>query len=87
MKMRPQRLIVLASLASAAKVPRKQQPISTKQNPFGNVLATCPSGYEVCEDGCILSGDNCCNDGTGESCDAGYYCIPEFCCPEGEVVS
>ncbi|KAI1422527.1 hypothetical protein F5Y12DRAFT_762062 [Xylaria sp. FL1777] len=78
-KMRSQNFILFAPLAFASKEPRIRQAVSTNQGLFRNILTTCPSGYEICEYGCMHAGDNCCNDGTG------YYCIPDSCCPIGEV--
>ncbi|KAI0429340.1 hypothetical protein F5Y09DRAFT_356989 [Xylaria sp. FL1042] len=83
--MRFPNLIIFASLTYAATVPRTRYTMSSSKSVFGNILSTCPSGYEVCEFSCSHIGENCCNDGTGESCSAGYYCIPDACCPEGEI--
>lgn len=48
--------------------------------------AKCNSFFEqVCDTGCMFAGDTCCNDGTSESCSAGYYCTTTACCPRGQV--
>ncbi|KAI0102319.1 hypothetical protein GGR51DRAFT_527824 [Nemania sp. FL0031] len=77
-------LFLFTPVALSAKAPRIRHPVTTGTSSFANILATCLTGYEMCEGGCIGAGDDCCNDGTGESCEAGYYCIPGACCPKGE---
>ncbi|KAI0186669.1 hypothetical protein EV127DRAFT_167644 [Xylaria flabelliformis] len=85
--MQPRYLFLFAPIAFAAKTSRIRHVASVGQNMLTNLLVTCSSGYDVCEDGCMHIGDTCCNDGTSESCEPGYYCIPDACCPRGEDVS
>lgn len=68
-----------AAAASSSSVPRQAstQLLSS---------AKCNSFFEqVCDTGCMFAGDTCCNDGTSESCSAGYYCTTTACCPRGQV--
>ncbi|KAJ5613776.1 hypothetical protein N7528_007430 [Penicillium herquei] len=42
-------------------------------------------GYEDCYADCMPVGAVCCSDGSGTYCDAGYTCVTDGCCPEGET--
>ncbi|KAI0009231.1 hypothetical protein F4779DRAFT_617805 [Xylariaceae sp. FL0662B] len=85
--MRIHTLLLLAPVTLAAE-PRARLtvPNSVGQSKLVNVLAvSCYPGEVQCEEGCMPSNGVCCNDNTNEYCKAGYYCIPNACCLNGEV--
>jgi len=58
----------------------------------GATYQTCPSndGFLHCFD--PTQGELCCPDGTGNACDAGYYCTQDasgdtWCCPDGDSLA
>ncbi|KAI1141517.1 hypothetical protein F5Y05DRAFT_263883 [Hypoxylon sp. FL0543] len=87
--MRPQAIVLLVAPVVLAATPRARSglPKSSAQTNLLNTLATCGAGRTTCEAGCMPIGAVCCNDNTDEYCQNGYYCVPNACCPEGEVCS
>lgn len=53
--------------------------------------STCPSSYQICGDGCILSTSSCCSAAEGKSCPSGFYCdgtgADLGCCENGKKCS
>ncbi|KAI1100594.1 hypothetical protein F4804DRAFT_38644 [Jackrogersella minutella] len=87
--MRAQTLVILVAPVAMAMTPRARSglPKSLAQNKLLNTLATCETGYVQCEAGCMPPSGVCCNDNTDEYCLDGYYCVPDACCPDGEICS
>ncbi|KAI1416521.1 hypothetical protein F5Y13DRAFT_118423 [Hypoxylon sp. FL1857] len=85
--MRSQTLVLLIAPVALAATPRARSgiPKSFAQTNLLNTLATCDVGRVRCENGCMPADGVCCNDNTDEYCLNGYYCIPNACCPEGEI--
>ncbi|KAI0113179.1 hypothetical protein F4814DRAFT_337105 [Daldinia grandis] len=82
-------LALLIAPAVMAVTPRARSglPKSFAQSKLLNVFATCDVGRVQCENGCMPIDGVCCNDNSDEYCRNGYYCIPNACCPEGEICS
>lgn len=83
--MRASLLLTLAlSFATTATALSPLSPLSPR-----NILKRgCSSGYKTCGDGCVLTSDTCCPDGSG-GCPSSQYCSidPEGiygCCDNGE---
>ncbi|KAI1095579.1 hypothetical protein F5B19DRAFT_308850 [Rostrohypoxylon terebratum] len=83
--MRTQILALLVAPVALAATPQARSGLA--QTNLLNSLATCETGYVRCENGCMPADAVCCNDNTDEYCHAGYYCVPDACCPDGEICS
>ncbi|KAI1662200.1 hypothetical protein F4813DRAFT_101987 [Daldinia decipiens] len=80
-------LFVAPAVMAATPRARSGLPKSFAQSKLLNVFATCDVGRVQCENGCMPIDGVCCNDNSDEYCRNGYYCIPNACCPEGEMCS
>lgn len=91
----PYRLAVMPGLSLMRRDTNGYKP-ETSNCGTGNTCAeACGAGFDQCasNDGvahCFnpAAKQNCCSDGSGNSCDAGYYCSQDttlntWCCPEG----
>ncbi|KAF3062183.1 hypothetical protein GL218_03069 [Daldinia childiae] len=80
-------LFIAPAVMAATPRARSGLPKSFAQSKLLNVLATCDVGRVQCENGFMPIDGVCCNDNSDEYCRSGYYCIPNACCPEGEICS
>ncbi|ETS05470.1 hypothetical protein M419DRAFT_117641, partial [Trichoderma reesei RUT C-30] len=93
---KPYRLAMMPVLGQslARRNTNGYQPELSQCNDGSTCSEACGSGYAECpssgkETHCYNPGanQNCCADGSGNSCDAGYYCthdhaLKTWCCPE-----
>ncbi|OTA59573.1 hypothetical protein K449DRAFT_435824 [Hypoxylon sp. EC38] len=87
--MRPQTLVLLVAPVALGATPRARSgvPKTFASTNLLNTLANCGPGRVTCENGCMPIDGVCCNDNTDEYCQSGYYCVPNACCPDGEICS